>query len=63
MGSRETDTLFIDYLGAVDKPYARAVTRKAFTAAIARALQPGCKYDTMLILTGPQGLRKVHTPW
>ena len=57
-GVPRLDTLFIDYLGAVDKPYVRAVTRKAFTAAVARALQPGCKYDTMLILTGKQGLGK-----
>ncbi|MBR1728199.1 MAG: virulence-associated protein E [Selenomonadaceae bacterium] len=52
------DTLLIDYLGAEDTPYVRAVTRKAFTAAIARAMNPGCKYDTMLILAGPQGIGK-----
>ena len=52
------DTLFIDYLGAVDSPYTRAVTRKSFTAAVARAMVPGTKYDTMLILSGAQGLGK-----
>lgn len=52
------DTLFVDYLGAADTPYTRTVTRKAFTAAVARALEPGCKYDTMLILAGPQGIGK-----
>lgn len=57
-GVPRLDTLFIDYLGAKDTPYTRAVTRKAFTAAVARALDPGCKYDTMLILTGPQGIGK-----
>lgn len=57
-GIPRLDTLFIDYLGAQDKPYTRAVTRKAFTAAVARALEPGCKYDTMLILAGPQGIGK-----
>lgn len=57
-GIPRLDTLFIDYLGAEDKPYVRTVTRKAFTAAVARAMQPGCKYDTMLILAGPQGIGK-----
>lgn len=57
-GILRLDTLLIDYLGAENKPYVRAVTRKAFTAAVARAMEPGCKYDTMLILSGPQGIGK-----
>ena len=52
------DTVFIDYLGAADTEYNRAVCRKSFTAAIARAMEPGCKYDNMLILCGRQGLGK-----
>jgi putative DNA primase/helicase len=57
-GVRRLDTLFIDYLGAADTPYTRAVTRKSMTAAVARAMYPGCKYDTMPVLTGAQGLGK-----
>lgn len=57
-GEPRLDTLFIEYLGARDTPYNRAVCRKAFTAAIARAMRPGCKYDNMLILSGPQGIGK-----
>ncbi len=57
-GVPRLDTLFIDYLGAKDTAYTRAVTRKAFTAAVARAMKPGCKYDNMVILTGPQGIGK-----
>lgn len=57
-GTPRLDTLFIDYLGAADDPYTRAVTRKAFTAAVARAMTPGCKYDAMVILSGPQGIGK-----
>ena len=57
-GMPRLDTLFIDYLGAKDTEYNRAVCRKAFTAAVARAMTPGCKYDTMLILSGPQGIGK-----
>jgi predicted P-loop ATPase len=57
-GVPRLDTLFIDYLGADDSPYTRAVTRKAFVGAVARAMEPGCKFDNMLILCGPQGLGK-----
>ncbi len=57
-GTPRLDTLFIDYLGADDTAYNRAVTRKAFVAAVARAMTPGCKFDNMVILTGPQGLGK-----
>ena len=52
------DALLIDYLGADDSAYTRAVTRKAFTAAVARAMEPGRKFDNMLILCGPQGCGK-----
>lgn len=57
-GVPRLDTLFIDYLGAKDTAYNRTVTRKAFVAAVARAMTPGCKYDNMVILTGPQGIGK-----
>lgn len=57
-GVPRLDTLIVDYLGAEDSAYVRAVTRKAFTAAVARAMVPGCKFDNMLILTGPQGIGK-----
>ena len=57
-GVKRLDTLIIDYLGADDNEYVRAVTRKAFTAAVARAYTPGFKFDCMTILTGPQGIGK-----
>lgn len=50
--------LFIDYLGAADTEYTRAVTRKAFVAAVARAMSPGCKFDQMTVISGPQGIGK-----
>ena len=52
------DTLLVDYLGAADTAYVRAVTRKTLCAAISRALRPGCKFDSMLVLNGPQGVGK-----
>ena len=57
-GVHRLDRLFIDYLGAADTPYTRAVARKSLCAAVARAMQPGVKYDTMPILVGPQGIGK-----
>ncbi len=57
-GTPRLDTLLIDYLGAADTAYTRAVTRKSLVAAVARVMRPGCKYDTMLILVGGQGRHK-----
>lgn len=57
-GVPRLDTLFIDYLGAADNAYTRAAARKSLTAAIARVMTPGVKYDTMPILAGPQGIGK-----
>jgi predicted P-loop ATPase len=52
------ETLLIDYLGAEDSAYTRAVTRKTLAAAVARIFRPGCKFDYMLTLRGRQGLGK-----
>lgn len=57
-GIPRLDTLLIDYLSAEDTPYTRAVTRKTFTAAVARIFKPGCKFDYVLVLAGPQGRGK-----
>lgn len=57
-GVPRLDTLFIDYLGAEDNAYVRAVTRKALVAAVTRAMHPGAKFDQMTILSGPQGIGK-----
>lgn len=57
-GVPRLDTLFCDYLGAEDNEYVRAVARKSLTAAVARAMTPGVKYDTMPILAGRQGMGK-----
>lgn len=57
-GEERLDSLLIDYLGAEDSEYIRNVTRKALTAAVKRIYQPGCKFDYMLTLIGPQGIGK-----
>lgn len=57
-GVKRVDSLLIDYLGAEDNDYTRAVTRKTIAAAVARIYRPGCKFDYMLTLRGRQGLGK-----
>lgn len=57
-GVKRLDTLFIDYLNAEDEEYTRAVTRKVFIAAVARVINPGIKFDWMLVLNGPPGIGK-----
>lgn len=57
-GVPRLDTLLIDYLGAEDSDYTRAVTRKTLAAAVARIYRPGCKFDYMLTLRGRQGIGK-----
>lgn len=57
-GSNRVDTLLCDYLGAEDTVYTRAVIRKTLVAAVARIYHPGTKFDSVLILNGPQGIGK-----
>jgi putative DNA primase/helicase len=57
-GTERIDTVMIDYLGAEDTPYTRTVTRKTLIAAVARIMDPGCKFDYVLTLVGPQGVGK-----
>lgn len=57
-GVKRVDTLLIDYLGAEDSPYVRAVTRKELCAAYMRVHHPGMKFDTMIVLNGDQGIGK-----
>jgi len=57
-GVSRADTILIDYLGAEDTAYTRAVTRKTLVAAVSRVYRPGCKFDYMLTLRGRQGIGK-----
>ena len=57
-GTPRLERLVIDYIGADDNDLTRTMTRKHFTAAVARVFEPGCKYDYCLVLTGPEGAGK-----
>ena len=57
-GKPRVDRLLIDFLGAEDNAYSKATIRKALVAAVARVYEPGVKFDTVLVLMGPQGIGK-----
>lgn len=57
-GRPRIDRVLVDYFGARDMEYTRAVGAKFLIAAVARALRPGCKVDTILVLEGKQGAMK-----
>lgn len=57
-GVRRIDTWVIDYLGAPDSKRNRLIGRYFLIAMVARAIQPGCKFDSCLVLEGGQGRGK-----
>lgn len=59
-GVKRAETLLIDYMGAEDTAYTRAVTRKTLAAAVRRVRQPGVKFDNVLIMVGRQGCGKSY---
>lgn len=57
-GKERLDHWLCDYLEAPETSFVRAVGAKWMIGAVARVMRPGSKVDTMLILEGPQGLKK-----
>jgi predicted P-loop ATPase len=57
-GKPRLDGMLATYFCVPESPYASAVGKKWMISAVARALRPGCKADTMLVVEGPQGIRK-----
>lgn len=57
-GVARLDTWLVDSAGVEDSLYVRAVSSKTLIGAIARVLQPGCKFDNVLCLEGRQGTGK-----
>lgn len=60
-GIKRLETFFVDYLGADNNEYTRASTRKTLVAAVARIMNPGIKFDTVLTLVGSQGCGKSYS--
>jgi predicted P-loop ATPase len=57
-GESRIETLMAKVFGTEPTEYVRAVFRCFMIGSVARAYEPGCKMDTMLVLHGPQGARK-----
>lgn len=68
-GTERLDHWTEDVLGVAPTPYSSLVGRLFVMGMVARVMRPGCKFDYMLILKGPQGAKKstvFHTlaqPW
>lgn len=57
-GRPRIDDWLIAYGGAENTAFNRAVGRVFLVAGVRRVRRPGCKFDTMLVLEGPQGRNK-----
>ena len=57
-GTARLDLWLMTYLGVADTHYARAVGARWLSSAVARIYIPGAKTDCVLILEGPQGIKK-----
>jgi putative DNA primase/helicase len=57
-GTQRIDTLLVNFFGAEDNIYTREAIRKSLVGGVARVFNPGCKFDLVLVLVGPQGTFK-----
>lgn len=54
----DVETLLTRFFGAEDNLYTRQVSKLILIASVARIMNPGCKFDTAVILEGEQGIGK-----
>lgn len=57
-GVPRIDRWLIDYAGADDSPHSRSAGRMTLVAAVRRARHPGCRFDQLPVIVGPQGCCK-----
>jgi putative DNA primase/helicase len=55
---KRAETIMIRYLGAADTDYIKGVTRKWLLACVTRIMEPGCKFDELIVIVGDQGIGK-----
>ena len=57
-GERRIEGFLTRWMGCEDTPYVREVSRLLFAGGIHRLCDPGCKFDCVPVLVGPQGSGK-----
>ena len=57
-GIERVDGWMVNYLGADDTPLNRMIGKLTLVAAVRRARKPGCKFDHMTVLEGPEARMK-----
>ena len=57
-GEHRLNTFFNEAYGIAHDTYGAECARVLFLSAVARAYQPGCQADVMVVLIGPQGIGK-----
>lgn len=57
-GTPRIEHWLVDVFGVEDRPYTQLIGKCFMMGLVKRAMQPGCKFDYMLILKGEQGLTK-----
>ena len=57
-GTKRINTWLMTYLGAPDTKLNRAIGKIVLVAMVRRAREPGCKFDQIIVLEGPEGTEK-----
>jgi predicted P-loop ATPase len=57
-GTARLDNWLTTYLGAEDNNFNNAIGRLTLIAGVRRVKEPGCKFDYILTLEGPEGTKK-----
>ncbi len=57
-GTERLEHWLTDVYEVAERPYTRLIGKCFIMGLVKRALQPGCKFDYMLIIKGEQGLKK-----
>lgn len=57
-GVKRIDNFLVDYMGAEPSIYVSEAFRKMLVAAVTRVYEPGCKFDTALVMYSGQGAGK-----